>query len=294
MHTDTTSLTLQLPDGRKLGYAGYGAEDGKPFFYFHGLPGSRYEARLLHDLATTLHLHIYALDRPGYGLSDGLENRSLLHWPGDVVALADMLGVDTFGIIGVSGGGPYALACAHEIPERISSIGIVCGLGPVCVPALRGSMGWTARLGFYLAEHSPALLRIMFGHPLDWLATKHPVQALRLFAYLNGGADKPVLLRSDILDRLSRNLHESFRQGPLASVQDMVIYRRPWGFELVNIRKHIHLWHGNADNIVPFSHSEYVHAQLPDAELAMVPGEGHFSLPVLHAKAILTTLARHA
>jgi len=287
-----TSLSFQLPDGRQLGYAQYGARAGDPFFYFHGVPGSRLECQILHASAEALDLCFYALDRPGYGLSDLLENRSLTNWPNDVIALADALGIDTFGIIGMSGGGPYALACAHEIPERIKSIGIVCGLGPVYQPALRNEMRWLARSGFYLAKSTPALLRNLYGKPLSALSNTHPDIALRLLAYFNGGADKPVLLRGDILGLLSESLRESFRQGPFASAQDVAIYQTHWGFELANIRKHIHLWHGSADRIVPCGHSDFVHSQLADSELSIIPNEGHFSLPILHAEEILTTLGR--
>lgn len=294
MHDEKTSFTIRLPDGRRLGYAHYGAEHGRPFFYFHGMPGSRYECSMLHAAARALNLSIYAVDRPGYGLSDFQQNRTLVHWPDDIVALADSLGFDSFGIIAVSGGGPYALACAHEIPGRISSMGIVCGLGPVYEPALRREMHWIARSGFYLAGHAPALLHSLYARPLGWLATSRPALVLRLLAYGNGGADKPVLLRSDILGLLARSLQESFRQGPLAPAQDVTLYQNPWGFELADIRLPVHLWHGDADRIVPCHHSEFVHAQLTNPVLAIVPGEGHFSLPVLHAESILDTLVRHS
>ena len=294
MRNEKTRLTIQLPDGRQLGYAQYGSGHGRPFFYFHGMPGSRYECGMLHASAKALNVCIYAVDRPGYGLSGELDNRSLTHWPNDIVALADALGLETFGIIAVSGGGPYALACAHEIPERISSMGIVCGLGPVYEPALLSEMRWLARSGFYLAKRSPALLRRLYGQPLSGLSRRHPALALRLLAYGIGGADKPVLLRGDILELLSSSLQESFSQGPLSAVQDVVIYQAPWGFSLTNIRIPVHLWHGNADHIVPCCHSEFVHSQLAGSALVIVPNEGHFSLPVLHATSIMTTLVRHS
>jgi pimeloyl-ACP methyl ester carboxylesterase len=292
MREDKTSLTFQLPDGRRLGYAQYGPADGDPFFYFHGMPGSRYEARLIESSAKASGLCIYAVDRPGYGLSDFLPGRLLTQWANDIVCLAKALSVEKFGIIAVSGGGPYALACAHEIPERIGRMGIVCGLGPVYEPALRKEMHWVARSGFFLARHSPGLLRLLYGKPMEMLSGKHPDLALRLLAASQCEADKRVLLREDIRHVLSDVLQEAFRQGPSAAAQDVVIYQRNWGFELGNITKQIHLWHGDADRIVPCSHSRYVHSRLPDAELSILPDEGHFSLPIVHAQAILTTLAR--
>ena len=287
-----TSLShrFQLPDGRRLGYAQYGAEQGEPFFYFHGMPGSRYEGRILHASAIALGLRIYAVDRPGYGLSDYLEHRTLTAWPHDVTALADGLGIETFGIIGVSGGGPYALACAHEIPERIRSTGIIGGLGPVNKPALRNAMTWLARFGFMLERTWPMALQGLYGMPLSLLSKIRPALAIRLLAQSLGGADQPVLLRDDVLGPLAENLREAFCQGADAPLQDIHLYQSSWGFELAGIRKHIHLWHGNADRVVPCSHSEFVHAQLADAELSILPNEGHFSLPVLYAKKILSCL----
>jgi len=294
MQHKQTALTHRLADGRQLGYAQYGRGNGRPFFYFHGLPGARYECSMLHDSANALNVCIYAVDRPGYGLSDRLENRSLCDWPGDVEALADALGIAEFGILGVSGGGPYALACARVLEERISAAGIVCGLGPVYEPDLHSAMRWLARSGFYLAGHAPAVLRTVYGQPLSWLAHTYPALAFRLLAYAGGGADRPVLLRSDILAILSANLREAFRQGPFAAVQDVILYRQPWDFELADIGMHIHLWHGDADPVVPCCHSEFVHSGLTDSTLDILPGEGHFSLPVLYARPILDTLLRHS
>ncbi|TCK18230.1 pimeloyl-ACP methyl ester carboxylesterase [Thiogranum longum] len=292
MPDNHTSLTFRLPDGRKLGYARYGSVNGDPFFYFHGMPGSRYEAQLLEASARALGLCICAIDRPGYGLSDYVADRSIINWPNDVAALADALDIETFGIIAVSGGGPYALACAHEIPGRISTTGIVCGLGPVHVATLRNEMHWLARSGFFLARKSPTLLRNLYGRPLKWLSCLRPDITFRLLARCHGEADRQVLSRKDIRDLLSGSLRESFRQGPFASTRDVVLYQRPWGFELENIHKQIHLWHGDADRIVPCQHSQFIHSKLPDSILTVVPDEGHFSLPIVHTRAILAALKK--
>jgi pimeloyl-ACP methyl ester carboxylesterase len=88
--------TLQLPDGRKIGYMRYGAPGGRPVFYFHGLPGSRCEGLLLDEPGRELNVQVIAVDRPGYGLSRFQPNRQLCDWPQDVLALADALEFDRF------------------------------------------------------------------------------------------------------------------------------------------------------------------------------------------------------
>ena len=96
---------ITLPDGRRLAYAEFGTPDGRPVLYFHGAPSSRLEPLLVGDDAWRAHgLRVIAPDRPGVGLSDFLPKRGFSQWPNDVVALADALGLERFGVIGMSGG----------------------------------------------------------------------------------------------------------------------------------------------------------------------------------------------
>lgn len=282
--------TLQLRDGRKLGYMRYGAPGGRPVFYFHGLPGSRCEGLLLDEPARALNVQVVAVDRPGYGLSSLQPGRQLRDWPQDVVALANALGFDSFGVLGVSGGGPYVYVCAHAVPQRIAAAGVVCGLAPVTDRTLRQGMRWLARSAFYLAQNRPLLLHVVYGQPLTWLARMHGSLPLRLLAQLNGEPDKSVMLRPDVLSALTQNIKESFRQGPRGAEHDLRVLAVEWGFQLQSIRKSVHIWHGDVDSVVPSIHSEYVHSCLRDAQLCIVSGEAHFSLPVMHRTEVLRTI----
>ena len=126
--SDNIDLTIKLKDGRKLGYADLGNPDANSVvFHFHGFPGSRLEAMLLANKATSEY-RIISIDRPGMGLSDFKKNRTLLDWPDDVIELADALEIDKFAVEGISGGGPYAAACAYKIPKRLTSCGIISGV----------------------------------------------------------------------------------------------------------------------------------------------------------------------
>jgi len=71
MKVETKSLILK--DGRYLGYIEYG--DGFPIFYFHGTPGSRFEAEYLSGKEG---VRIIGVDRPGIGISRYKKNRTLL------------------------------------------------------------------------------------------------------------------------------------------------------------------------------------------------------------------------
>jgi pimeloyl-ACP methyl ester carboxylesterase len=121
--------TTQLRDGRTIGYVEYGKPNGRPLFYFHGHPGSRFEVRFLQEQAEENGVRLVGVDRPGLGLSSYKAGRSILDWPDDVSELADFLQIKFFSVVGFSGGGPYALACAFRIPSRLIACGIVSGVG---------------------------------------------------------------------------------------------------------------------------------------------------------------------
>jgi pimeloyl-ACP methyl ester carboxylesterase len=120
---EETADRIELRDGRQLGYAEWGDSAGGPLLFFHGWPGSRLEGRLGDEAAKTCRVRLIALDRPGMGLSDFQSRRALVDWPDDVVQLADALGLERFAVLGISGGGPYAAACAWKLSDRLTHAG---------------------------------------------------------------------------------------------------------------------------------------------------------------------------
>jgi len=136
---------LGLNKGRHLSYFKYGSKSGTPVFYFHGFPGSHLEVEMNNgdEIAKMLNIRLIAVNRPGYGDSDFQPKRSLLDWPDDIVELADSLGINKFSVVGGSGGGPYAIACAYKIPDRIKKVGVVSGMGPVNAPGAKDVSSWS-------------------------------------------------------------------------------------------------------------------------------------------------------
>ena len=147
---------VRLRDGRRIGVAEFGTLRGTPVFYFHGFPASRLEGQLVHDAAVRQHVRLVALDRPGFGCSD-FRPRTLADWPRDVVEVADALGVNRFAIYGLSGGAPFALACAADLPDRVSATAIVAGLGMTMVTEDFAQLEVFARSSFRLARTAPLL-----------------------------------------------------------------------------------------------------------------------------------------
>ena len=153
---------FQLTGGRRLGYDERGATDGRPVFYFHGSPSSRIEAALYlsDDLLESCNIRLIALDRPGLGLSDFQPDRRLLDWPRDVLALADHLKIERFTILAYSLGGPYGLACAFAIPQRLEKAGIVSGAAMFTEPDLVKNINEGTRKFLTMPRDKPWLARL--------------------------------------------------------------------------------------------------------------------------------------
>ncbi|MGH8616577.1 MAG: alpha/beta fold hydrolase [Burkholderiales bacterium] len=280
---------MRLPGGRTLGWSEYGAPAGQPLFYCHGFPGSRLEAGRLDDDARTRGLRVIAPDRPGYGASAFQPGRRLTDWPADVAALADHLGLKRFAVLGISGGGPYALAIAHALPDRLDGCGIVCGLGPT-VPASTRHMGLVARAGFALGRHAPWLVHLLYGKLLGGLLRRYPGQ---VFSLLNANAhavDRAAIALPDLHASVLASVREAFRQGGRGAAYDLVLYSNDWGFRLQDIVTRIELWHGESDATVPPAFGRAIAAAVPGCRARFFPDEGHFSLPLNRMDDILESL----
>jgi len=283
---------FMLRDGRRMAYAEIGAADGAPAIYCHGFPASRLEARLVEAAARQIGVRLIAPDRPGYGRSDWHAERTILDWPDDVVQLADRLGLERFHVLGVSGGGPYALALAHRLPEQVRGLSIVCGLGQVCLPEALDPMHWPARLGFGTAESAPWVNRLVFGGVVGRLMQVRPEIALKMLTVGVTPPDRRVLSQPDIHAIVCESLREGLREGTRGALLDMALYARPWPFDPVGLQLPVSLWHGDSDATVPLCHTRMLAQSLPQATVHIVPGEGHFSLPIERAGEILAGLIR--
>ena len=265
---------LQLADGRRLGFAEYGTPDGAPIFIFHGTPGSRLMLRVADAPARRRGVRVIAPDRPGFGLSDRQPGRRLLDWPGDVRALADFLGIERFAVAGISGGGPYTLACALKLPERLTVAGVISGMGPV-VGELGGVLDRKHRLAFATMRRAPPLLHlVMAAASLGW--QRIPERLLdALHAYMPP-ADQAIVARPEVRASLLAGLREAFRQGGRGATDELRLFVAPWGFRLEDIRAPVRLWHGEADDLVPCAMGRHVAGAIPGCRAEFIPGAGHY------------------
>ncbi|KAF2257673.1 alpha/beta hydrolase fold protein [Lojkania enalia] len=280
-----SSNTVALPDGRILGYAQYGSQTGQPILYLHGLPGSRVEAASLHDIGLELGVRIIATDRPGYGWSSPHPGRTLLDFPKDLEHLAKHLELDTYSVLGVSGGGPYALASAAALPrEKLKCVSIVCGIGPTDI-GMSGA-NWVNWIGFTFGW------RYSFVAAIRWFFRLEPAARLELtdeerfelhmqrMSRLTNEKDLEVLNDADFAQLFLRTARESYRQGFDAVTDDGRLICLDYGFRIEDIRSDlpVHLWYGKQDAHVPLNHGQQIAARLGDRAQLRVEDDTHASI----------------
>jgi len=268
----TTDRTIRLRDGRQLGYAEWGDPGGWPLLYFHGWPGSRLEARLADEAARANGVRLIALDRPGMGLSDYQPRRTLADWPDDVLEVAAALGLERFAVLGISGGGPYAAACAWKLSKQLTHAGIVSCLAPLDSPGALAGMGQRNRLTFQLVGRQAVLRRALFA-AMAVSVRRHPDRILE--RGVAAAVDKKYLDRPEVRKVLAEGLSEAFRSGSRGPAAEMGLYARPWGFRLEDIRTPVHLSHGEQDANAPVAMGRYLASVIPECQATFYPGEGH-------------------
>lgn len=283
-----TDGRVRLPNGRVLGYAECGDPTGPLVLYFHGTPGSRLEATLFAEEAAAAGVRVVALDRPGMGLSTFQSNRRITDWPADVNCAVEALGYGgtSFGIIAMSGGAPYALACVRAMPQRLTHVAICSGHTPPDAPGV--TPGNQDKLIDFVVRR-PRLATTGFNVVIRRLHRKPDAVAHKIGESWSA-ADRQLVFCDPVLYRaLIATLNEASRCGPAGIVADVQLLGSCWGFRLGELPPaSISIWQGGCDPIAPPSMGHYLQRQLAGSELTIDPRAGHITMVKWHAREILS------
>ena len=268
--------TVAVRDERRLSFAEYGSPRGQAIVWMHGTPGARRQIPLeARAYAETHGLRIIGIDRPGIGSSTPHLYPDILDWTADLRILLDALGIDAVRVIGLSGGGPYALAAGAAMADRVYGVGVLGGVAPTQGPD--AADGGVIQLAVRLA---PLLrtVRVPMGVALNRairLARPLAGPGLDLYAAVQPQGDKTLLARPEFKAMFLDDLLNGSRFQTSAPLNDLVLFTRDWGFAPADVQVPVRWWHGDADHIVPFSHGQHVVDRLPDATITVIDGESH-------------------
>lgn len=272
----TIQDSVALPDGRRLSYSAAGPRDGSPVIYLHGGIGSPLKfGAALEGAIDALGIRYLMVNRPGFAGSDQHPGRRVVDFADDVRELADALQMSRFAVVGVSAGGPYALACAHALGDRVTAVAVVGSLAPLPGPHAMSGMALRYRLPLAVLRRAPRLAARIVEAVVHELR-RRPDLAARLIAAGAPDADRGTLSEAAARKAAVRNLLSATAGGVQPIVEDYLVCCRPWGFELSGVSAPVHLWHGMLDRLVPVEHALQLAISLPDSQTALDADEGHF------------------
>jgi len=280
--------TLQLTDNRILAFAEYGDLHGRPIFFFHGMPGSR----IFHpsDLITKkMGARLICVDRPGYGESTFQPSRHILDWPRDIAQLADHLGIDKFFVAGHSGGGPYVMACAYVLPERVIAAASICGAGPIDSPQALEHMDGLNRIGFRVGRSMPWNLWRFAIWAFYREGRQRPEKIMERDSASRPHADAELWKIDSIREVCYASVVEAFHYGTKGHAWEARLLTHPWNIPLEKIRVSVDLWHGTADRTTPIQMAKYLADKIPNCQLHIYNDEAHL-LIFPHWEEILANL----
>lgn len=286
-----TDKTIELSDGRILGYAEYGDTLGYPIIYFHGGQESRLSSKFMDSIAKKTNIRIISPDRPGVGISTFQDNRQFIDWGNDMAQLADSLSLSKYSVFGLSGGAPHVLACIIADSSRIENASIISGATPYNYKGTLKDMWFPVKLIHWFATwKNDKQLRKFIQNDFDGLVNK-PEMRIKQFQKHLPKPDRKLMKESPEYGwEFIEGSKESYNQGVEAVVQEWKLYVTDWEMDLKTIHFPINLWYGSADKMAPVNRGNYYKNELPNSVLKVIDNEGHFSLIRNHLEEILNEL----
>jgi len=271
------NIYVSSPDDRQLAVRASGNPDGHPVVYLHGTPGSRVGPFPPRQALYKLGVRLISYDRPGYGGSDRQPGRRVADAARDVETIADGLSLNKFAVIGRSGGGPHALACAALLPGRVTRAGALVSPAPWEAEGL----DWFAGMAesnvreYNMAATEPGLLTVTLEQARDKIKAD-PASFVPTLETEMPEADRRVVADTGIRALLAENYAEALRHSAAGWIDDSLAFCSPWGFNLSDIQVPVLLWHGENDMFSPVAHAHWLAEHIPGAQLRIGPGAGHF------------------
>jgi pimeloyl-ACP methyl ester carboxylesterase len=289
---DCSDSVIELPDGRALAYRTYGDPAGKPVIALHGTPGSRFKFAGFHAAAATHGVRLISVDRWGYGLSSAQPGARLLDYAADLTVLADRLAFHQLGLIGISGGGPFAVAAAHGMGARVTALALVAPVGLIDGPRGRTRLSAFHTLCFRVLPHVPGGVSTVFrlqrlGHAVA------PDLVMKIAMSRSAEVDQAAMSDPDTRSRMAETFKAGLEHGVTGPCTDMALFGRPWGFDPAEVTATTRFWIGEADRNVPLAAAFALANQMPRSVTTKLPTAGHFWIAA-NSEVVMSWLAKQA
>jgi pimeloyl-ACP methyl ester carboxylesterase len=290
---DRTTSVVAVPDGRELCVESSGDPSGTAVLVLEGTPNSRHlSAKAVAD-AERRGIHLLSYDRPGYGRSTPRPGGSVADCVDDVGAIAEWFGIERLAVWGISGGGPFTLACAALLPDLVTRAASLASLAPYDAPDLDYFAGMgqlnVDELRLILDDRSAARER-MADEREEALAMT-PEQLMDSWSSLLSEVDLAAADGDEAVE-ITNSVKDGLAPGIQGWWDETLALIDPWGFAVEDIQIPVQVWHGVEDRFVPFQHGEWLASHIPEAEAHLSEDDGHITL-TRHIPEIHTWLIDH-
>jgi len=289
----TTDIDVTVDGGRRVRVRSIGPADAPTILYLPGTPDSRLTIDICAALPVSFPVRLVAFDRPGYGGSD-FAPFSLASVAEDAGRVLDAVGAHHAAVLGMSGGGPFALACAAGLGGRVTRVGVASGPASIAAqPDVMAEVDETDRVAMALIgvddRAAAEAFAVGFGPLLEMMRADDETMLAAMGDRMP--VDRDVRAIPAVREGLPRAMREGVRQGADGCAWDNVAWVGEWRTDLSAVTQPTWLWYGSDDSMAPVSDGEWLRDRLPNAQLVVRPGEGHLGI-YTHWDEIATTLAR--
>ena len=266
---------MVLKDGRNLTYCDQGNPQGRQVLLLHGAPGySLFWNRLPGFSELGENFRLVSVDRRGYGTSDYKKDNTFLNYVDDIVELVKHLNLQNFTVLGVSGGGPYALACGYRMTEQVHQVVVVSGVGPSLVKEIEDALSSTSRTVYRITRRLPWLMNLNMRLLIS-LQRKDPVKFLRKMSYKLSGPDKEAIERSEVQEIMKDTYLNSYQNTWKGYARDVILQANDWGFGLSRIEPRVVVFQALDDTSCPPAVGEFFERTIPNCQLYRYDNAGH-------------------
>jgi pimeloyl-ACP methyl ester carboxylesterase len=274
-------MVITGPGGRALVVDVRGPADGEVVAFHHGTPAAGQISDVRALAGEERGVRHVGYTRPGYGESDRHEGRTVADCAADLAAVLDALAIERCFTVGLSGGGPHALACSALLGERVIAAATIGSIAPRGVDGLDwlDGMGQENLDEFAAFDAGPQTLIPLLERFRGELMEASGDDLLAAFGDLVSDVDRATIT-GEFAEFLASESRVALQHGVGGWFDDDVAILGDWGFDLGAITRPVRIWQGAQDRFVPYAHGVWLAEHVPGARAELLEDEGHLSLAV--------------
>jgi len=270
---------LVLQTGQRIAIHRYGAADGRPIVFLHGMSLGYGLPPAFIDRLTDKGFQIILIERPGYGDSDSPKD-----WPNAVNEWATLfpdilakLNIKRCPVVTHTTGVMHACAAAAKSPHTTAAIFAISGGVPITDPKMTDTYPRQLRLIVRSAKHSPRAIRFFMASSSTFFYRSGGREATIQGIYNGCPSDRAALSRDGTIPLIAKGMECAFDGGFRGFIGDAMHIFDDWSEWPASMKCRMTYLIGDEDPICPVEWArlfaqKHVHISVDD-----IPGAGQLA-----------------